>query len=113
MSTGPKGKWGGARPGSGPAPKVLDGELVARLVKRMDLRAVVHDGKTLCDLLLDIAYKENGFESVSDALRVKVIEVYFKYTMSTAGVTIAPKKDAEPPAKLPDMKADEGLVLKH
>ncbi len=103
MSTGPKTieNRGGARPGAGRKPETLSVRQVRLMLERAEAKAEEH-GKTLDDVLLDIAYSAE--EKTSDKLAA--IKIFKTHTMIKLNEGGDADKELGPAFFLPDQRPD-------
>ena len=77
MATGPKGSWGGPRPGSGPKTQTLSAQAVRKLVSTAEAWAA-KTGKHIDDILVGFIYDE----TLSCRDRTLAIKLVKEYTMA-------------------------------
>ena len=59
MSTGPKHKWGGSRPGAGRPKSVISGQALKPLNRALEQAKKEHGGKDIYTVLVEFVYRED------------------------------------------------------
>jgi len=106
MSTGPKGGWGGARPGSGPKKPTLSAASVAQLLKTARKWAR-NEKKSLDDVLFGIIYDEE----IPPQSRLFGIKLVKEYTMAKLAEGSETDRSLAPAVYLPEERPDPGKVV--
>ncbi len=106
MSTGPKNSWGGKRPGAGRPPgsggrgKTLSQEAVERALEESQ-RFAERFGKTVEELLCDIAWGVEWAENATLNIRLKAIIQVMDRTAPRIQEGGIADTQGDPPAELP------------
>jgi hypothetical protein len=106
MGTGPKGQWGGARPGSGQKPTTLSAESIQKLLKTARKWAR-KEKKDLDDVLFRIIYDEE----TPPQTRVLGIDLVKEYTMAKLEEGGENDRALAPAVYLPEERPDPGNVI--
>jgi len=104
--TGPKGQWGGSRPGQGRPTKAPSGDSCEKTMAALKAAAKKY-GKSLDNCLIEMAYGKGDFEETTDLMRFRAMELLKKWTIPERAVKVVKgqvRKElaVELPPKLPD-----------
>jgi len=106
------GRWGGRRENAGRKPKYMMSDYMVKNMLQAARKRARETGKTLDDVLLDIAYNENGEAKVKEQLTA--ISIFKAHTMSkTSEQHISVQKDdgMRIAVRLPPKKPDPALEV--
>jgi hypothetical protein len=103
-------KWGGYRPGSGRKPTYMTTEYQVKKALQKARKKAKETGKTLDDILLEIAYADGVKANVRDQLAA--IRLFKDLTQTkTSEQNINVKQTNGPVIRLPEAKPDPALAL--
>ena len=106
MSTGPKGEWGGGRPGSGRKKMTLSAASVAQMLKTAEVWAKKKK-KTVDDILFEFVYDE-GIPVRERIACIKIVKDYTTAKLTEGGTT---DEALGPAVYLPEERPDPGNVV--
>lgn len=102
--------WGGARAGSGRKPKYMMTDTQVRNMMKTARKKAKEYGRTLDEVLIDIAYGKEGKPTVKEQLAA--IQIFKSHTMakqSEQNITVS--KDRGMAVRLPPKRPDPALQI--